>query len=150
MAICLRYASDKKDAQEITNDTFMKVFSHINKFDLQQSFKGWLRKITINSALDHLRRNKRHSHYIEIDHFFVTSNESAFSKLSAEDLLQIIALLPDIQRYTFNLYEIEGYSHQEIATQLGIPESSSRVYLTRAKQRLRELCHAYFGIDNGR
>jgi RNA polymerase sigma factor (sigma-70 family) len=149
-AISLRYASDKADAQEIVDDTFMKVFSNIGKFDPQQPFKGWLRKITVNTAIDHLRRNKRYVHMIDIDHVSVSSNECAVSKLSAEDLMQMISQLPDLQRFTFNMYEIEGYNHQEIAQQLDITESSSRVYLTRAKQRLRELSEIYFGKGNGR
>lgn len=149
MAISLRYASGKAEAQEITDDTFMKVFSHIDKFDLLQPFKSWLRRIAVNTAIDHHRKNKRHHQTMDVENVAVPSYECTISKLTAEDVLQMIRQLPELQRFTFNLYEIEGYSHQEIAKQLGISESSSRVYLTRAKQKLRALCQIYLGGDHG-
>jgi len=144
-SICRAYVSDYEMILEITDDSFIKVFASIKKYDPNQSFKTWLRRIAVNTAIDHYRKNKRHLNSLSI------TDSSSFSlkidmvdQLTIEDIYKLINILPDLQRLVLNLYEIEGFSHTEISKSLGIPESSSRVYLTRAKQKLKELVKSHF------
>jgi len=140
MAISLNYISNRELAQEIVNDTFMKVFDSIDKFDMTKPFKGWLRRITINTAIDSLRKNKKFRDHLEIfDDASQTMSIESVDQLAIEDIHKIISNLPDLLRVVFVLYEIEGYTHKEISKRLNIPEGSSRAYLTKAKIRLRSL-----------
>lgn len=144
MAISLSYNPNREIAQEIVDDTFMKVFNTINKFDLNKSFKAWLRKITVNTAIDYLRKDKKFKYHLDI---YECTHEmpsvEAIDLLTINDIHNLISKLPDILRVVFNLYEIEGYSHKEISERINIAESSSRTYLVRAKERLRELIINY-------
>lgn len=145
MAIGLIYGSNREMAQEIVDDVFMKVFDAIRSFELNQSFKGWLRRITINTAIDHLRRDKRFSNHLDLsEHGHGTPSLDVVDTLVVEDIHRLIAALPDALKMVFNLYEVEGYSHREIADMLDISESSSRTYLARAKERLRGLVTKHF------
>lgn len=140
LSVALIYNHQRSDALEVVNDSFMKVFSKIGKYDTTKPFQGWLRKIVINSSIDHLRRNNRNNQFVEPEKYPVPDETpGAIQHLAAEDIIKILNLLPHFHKTVFCLYELEGYSHEEIALQLGIPESSSRVYLTRAKKQLREL-----------
>jgi RNA polymerase sigma-70 factor (ECF subfamily) len=125
----------------------MKVFAEISKFDPEKPFKIWLRKIVINSSIDQFRRRKRNSFYDESSSVLVPDqNPTVISSLTAGEVLRLLNQLPDIQKMVFSLYEMEGFSHEEIGSMLNIPVSSSRVYLTRAKKKLRKLFPLYFDI----
>lgn len=140
MAISLSYCSNRELAQEVVDDTFMKVFDSIKAFDINQSFKGWLRKITIHTAIDHLRKNKKFKNHLNLYQYYgELPNVEMVDQLTIDDIHKLIAELPDMLRVVFNFYEMEGYNHKEIAEFLNIAESSSRTYLTRAKERLRSL-----------
>lgn len=139
-SVALIYNHHRSDALEVVNDSFVKVFSKIGKYDASKSFPGWLRKIVINTSIDKLRRNNKDHQFVEADKYPITDETpTIISHLAAQDIIEILNQLPHFHKTVFCLYEIEGYSHDEIAEQLGIPSSSSRVYLTRAKQQLREL-----------
>lgn len=141
MSVCLRYTQQREDALEILNDSFMKVFKNIGQFDTNRPFKTWFRRILINTALDHYRSNRKYKLYIE------TSDETQetpvdpdfFVQLDAEEILSLFREIPDIQRIIFNLYEVEGYSHDEIAGLLDIAPGTSRSHLSRAKKKLESL-----------
>jgi len=140
LSVALIYNPQRSDALEVVNDSFVKVFSKIGQYDSSKPFQAWLRKIVINSSIDHLRRNKKNYLLAEAAYAPVhDESPGAISQLAAQDIIEILNLLPHFHKTVFCLYEIEGYSHDEIAEQLGIPVSSSRVYLTRAKKQLREL-----------
>lgn len=140
MTISLSYCSNREEAREIVDDTFMKVFDSISTFDLNKPFKGWFRKITINTAIDTLRKNKKFMNHLDIhENMNPIPSIEMVDQLTIEDIYNMIARLPDVLKVVFNLYEIEGFTHKEISTLLNIPESSSRTYLTRAKLRLREI-----------
>ncbi len=140
LGICIRYLSNRDDALEATNDSFIKVFKSINSFNEENDFKPWFRKILVNTSLDYKRRSMRFSEALELtDTIPQTMHTSAIDKLSAQDILALMKYLNEMQRTVFNLYEIDGYSHKEIGSMLNIPESSSRTYLTRAKQALQQL-----------
>lgn len=130
----------REDAVDIMNDSFIKVFSTIHKFNSDQPFKAWLRRIIINTSIDNFRKNKKHYYLldvVEVDPPEV--DECVISKLNAEDILKLLDQLPKVHRMVFNLYEIQGFSHKEIAEKLDINISSSRTFLTRAKKKLRIL-----------
>lgn len=140
MGIGLRYSANRDDALEAVNDGFIKVFNSINSFDEKLPLKPWLRKVIVNTAIDHRRKTLRNLAEADLDEAaFVATPALAVSKLNAGDIIIMMQLLPEMNRLVFNLYEIDGYTHKEIAVMLNIAESSSRVYLGRAKERLRKL-----------
>ncbi|MEL7586070.1 MAG: RNA polymerase sigma factor [Prolixibacteraceae bacterium] len=147
MGVALLYNKQKGEALEVVNDSFLKVFTEIPKFDTSKPFKAWLRKIVINSSIDRFRRESRSFFYNENESFHVPdSRPNIISDLTAQDVIQLLHQLPDMQRIVFSLYEIDGFNHDEIGEKLNIPASSSRVYLTRAKRKLRKLYPIYFSI----
>lgn len=138
MSICLRYSYSREEAGEILNDSFMKIFENIKNYNADYSFKSWIRRIIINTAIDYLRKERKHKLCIEIDDTNQDfCDENVIDDLNVEEILKLLNELPDMYRTTFNLFEMEGYSHKEIAEILDISESTSRSNLTRAKKMLR-------------
>jgi len=139
MGVGLRYLAEREDVLEVVNDSFIKVFKAIKFFNESQPFKSWLRRIVVNTAIDHRRKNLKHANNVDISEaVYVGKSADIIDQLSAKDILKLLDDLPESYRIIFNLYEIDGYSHDEIAGILNIPESSSRVYLSRAKDKLRK------------
>ena len=145
IGICYRYAFNKDEAVEILNDSFMKVFDNIDKFDENQPFRPWFRKIIINRAIDYYRANMKHNNTDSLDDEAVEIHETAtVDELELKELMDLLNGLPEMYRLIFNLYEMEGYTHKEISEKLGISESTSRADLSRAKQILRMKYRDYF------
>lgn len=147
MGIILRYTKNMADGEELVNDTFIKIFKHVEHFKaptnplaLQKSFKGWVAQIASRTAIDNIRRTKIQFYVDDLGEEELKNEPvNIASNLEVDDILNLLNYLPELQRLVFNLYEIEGFSHEEIANMLNIPESSSRVYLTRSKNKLRSL-----------
>ncbi len=141
MSICVRYTGNEDDAVEVLNDGFLKVFANIEKFDINKPFKPWLRRILVNSCIDHIKKNAKHSHLADITEANVhqSTEEAPDHNLSYQEILSKIGKLSPAYRAVFNLYVIDGYKHQEIAEQLGITVSTSKANLTRAKAVLRSM-----------
>jgi len=140
MGISLRYSLYRDDAMEVVNDAFIKVFNSIKSYDDTKSFKAWLRTIVVNTAIDRRRKEMKFQLNIELDNAIPISQHSGvLENLNARDIIALMQTLPALQLTIFNLYEIDGYNHDEIADMLDIPASSSRVYLSRAKEKLRKL-----------
>lgn len=142
MSIALRYSKNREDSIEIINDSFLKVFTRIKQFDSDSDFKWWLRKIIINTAIDKHRISKNKLNFEADnldDEINIPFDENLIDQLHAEDIIKVIQRLPEVYKLTFNLYEIEGYSHKEISELLKIDESKSRTNLSRAKKKLRIL-----------
>jgi RNA polymerase sigma-70 factor (ECF subfamily) len=155
MGITLRYTSARDEAMSVVNDSFMKVFATIGRYVFETSFRGWLRRIVVNTALDYYRRSVKYQtstlRLDEADSQVAEATDAGIiSQLTAEDILALLAQLPAQYRIVFNLYELEGYSHEEIAGQLGLSVSTSRVYLTRAKEQLGRLVKHHFHSIDGR
>lgn len=148
MGIALRYMKDEQLANDVLQETFIKAFENIHKFKNVGSLEGWLKKITVNTALDHLRKEKKFQFTSEIidSSNELSYGENAVTKLQADDLMRIIQSLPDGYRTVFNLYAIEGYSHKEIAEILEITESTSKSQYSRAKSLLRNILEKH-GIE---
>lgn len=151
MGISLSYSKDRDLALEIANDSFLKFFSSIKKVESFQTVKAFLRRITVNTAIDYYRKNKKYQSHSDLEIEIPNQNEvNALSSLGFEDIIKLINQLQEDLKLVFNLYEVEGYSHKEIAGRLGITEGSSRVYLTRAKAKLRQLVHLHLQEYEGR
>jgi RNA polymerase sigma-70 factor (ECF subfamily) len=139
MGVCIRYLGDTFEAEDVLITGFMRVFEKVSQFKGEGSLEGWIRKIIVNEALSHLRRNKRM--YLETD-LEKADYEPDFQRLShhleTEDLLRMIEQLPTGYKTVFNLYAIEGYSHKEIAEMLQISESTSKSQLCRARALLQQ------------
>ncbi len=146
MSICIRYTRNRFEAMEIVNDSYMKVLDNISEHDGSGSFRSWYGRILVNSAIDNYRRNAKHSSHLQITDIETTEEREPeiSAELSANEILSLFSLLPDHYRVTFNLYEIEGYSHEEIGQMLDISSSTSRSNLSRAKKMLRELYKSNF------
>jgi len=140
MSIALRYSSCHEKAGDITNDSFLKVFQNIQEFREEADFKFWLRRIVINTALDQFRKEKKFENQVPLELGNKEQiNDSILGQLQADEILKMVQDLPENYRFTFNLFEIEGYSHEEIALKLGTTAATSRANLSRAKQMLRQM-----------
>lgn len=139
LAVCYRYARDRDDAEDILQDGFVKVFQKIGNFDDRGSLEGWIRKIMVNTAIDHIRKQKHQQNQVELNEGITEVIEAdVMDNLEMEALFEVIQKLPPGYRLVFNLYAIEGYSHKEIGDELGITESTSRSQYTRARAMLRQ------------
>ena len=145
MSICLRYAKSEVEAEEILNDAFLRVFQHIHQYDTTFPFKAWLRKIIINMAIDYYRKFQRYQNTIETRAITEVAVEWESPLIDQEtDILPIIQQLPPKYRMVFNLYVMEGYKHDEIASELSISVGTSRSNLARAKDKIREAWEKYY------
>jgi len=139
-AICVRYAKDSDDAKDLIQDGFIRLFKNIDKFENRGSFEGWAKRIFINTCIEYYRKQQKEQLKVAIENtpeFSIDSN--ALSLLKAADLMLIIQKLPMGYRTVFNLFAIEGYSHEEIAAQLGISINTSKSQLFKARQHLQEI-----------
>lgn len=139
MAVCMRYANDTMEAEDVLQEGFVKVFGKLADFKMEGSLEGWIRRIMVNSSLDALRKNKRFQNDSKLEDvdFKISSSELASDHLLAEDLLKMIQALPEGYKVIFNLFAIEGYSHKEIADLLGVSENTSKSQYSRARAYLR-------------
>jgi RNA polymerase sigma-70 factor (ECF subfamily) len=138
--ICLRFAGNEMEADDILQEGFIKVMTKINDFRNEGSFEGWIRRTIINTAINYYRKNLKYSKFMDIDDCEVnnTSDETIFDKLSKEELINLIHELPNGYRTVFNLNVIEGYTHKEIGQMLNISDNTSKSQLTRARSILQK------------
>jgi RNA polymerase sigma-70 factor (ECF subfamily) len=137
-AICLRYAAHEDDAQDLLHDAMIVLFTKIHQYDERGDFMGWAIRITVNTALQWLRKNKKLVFTDEVDEKKLRMVHDAVEVINEKALLQLIARLPSGYRTVFNLFAIEGYSHAEIASIMGITESTSRSQFARARALLQK------------
>jgi RNA polymerase sigma-70 factor (ECF subfamily) len=138
MSVCLRYARHRQEAEDILQDGFVKMFTSLHQYEGQGSFEGWIRRIMINTALRYIQKMSRSHEDIGIEYLPEESlGPDIFERLSEEELLNLIAMLPDGYRIVFNLFAIEGYSHKEISDILNIEEATSRSQLSKARRILQ-------------
>ncbi|HEU5054589.1 MAG TPA: sigma-70 family RNA polymerase sigma factor [Hanamia sp.] len=133
--ICLRYAKNREEAEDIMQEGFLQVFKSLQNFKFSGSFEGWIRKIMVYSAIAKYRgKSKLHSVLtIENENIIAYENEDILSRLGKKELLQMVQDLPPAYRMVFNLYVFEGLKHREIAEQLDISEGTSKSNLHDAK-----------------
>lgn len=138
--ICLRFAGNQMEADDIMQEGFIKVFTQLKNFRNEGSFEGWIRRTFINTAINYYRKNLRISKFHNIDEIEVapTNDENIHDKLSKEELVNLIQELPNGYRTVFNLNVIEGYTHKEIGAMLNISDNTSKSQLTRARSILQK------------
>ncbi len=140
-AVCLCYAGERSLAQDILQESFIKVFKNIKQYKNDGSLEGWIRRIVTNTAIDHIRKKKKTIEYLETDsHDSVPCiHNPAFVIMGFEELMKQVERLPDSARMIFNLHVLDGYSHKEIADQLNITEGTSKSQFSRARKILMNL-----------
>jgi RNA polymerase sigma factor (sigma-70 family) len=144
MAICRRYSLNDYDAADVLNDGFLKVFTHIAKYDSTKPFKSWLGRIITNTAIDHYRMNLKFSDHEDVSMYENLGDSEVVTKdLAYKDLLLLVQSLSPAYRTVFNLYAIDGYSHEEIASLLKISVGTSKSNLFKARQKLQEKIIGY-------
>ena len=140
MSICLRYSKTREEAIEIVNDGYMKIFTKLDKYTQGLSFKGWLRRVMVNSAIDYFRRNEKHYQMVDISYAKDEGDVvTVVDQLSEQEILSAVQQLPPSYKVVFNLHVIEGYKHHEIAEKLGISEGTSKSNLSFARAKLKKI-----------
>ncbi len=138
-ALCCRYVKDKMEAEDVLITAFTKILDKIDQYTGEGNFEGWMRRVMVNEALSYLRKHK--NMYLETT-IEAANYEPDYNKLEnqleADDLMKLIETLPSGYKIVFNMYAIDGYSHKEIAEQLGITESTSKSQLSRARTALQK------------
>ena len=140
LGVCMRYTSSREEATSILNMAFFKIFQSISNYNSSGSFKGWMSRIALNTAIDHLRSNTTYRKVMDYNsEKEVAIGNDAIDNLAAEELYAVIQRLPRSTRSVFCLYVIEGYKHHEIAKQLGITVGTSKWHLSSARKQLQTL-----------
>ncbi len=143
LAICLRYAKNKEEAEDILQEGFIKVFNNIKGFRSEGSFEGWIKRIMINTAITHIKQNLKHQYHTDIDEIeeiHVVAEEKkdddSVVKIPQAKLMSIIQSLPEGYKMVFNLYVFEQLTHKEIANMLGVSINTSKSQLSKARKLL--------------
>ncbi|MEJ2881372.1 RNA polymerase sigma factor [Pedobacter sp. GR22-6] len=148
LAVCMRYAKDRMEAEDVLQIGYIKVFQKVKEYRGDGSFEGWIRRIMVNAAIESYRKNLRSMSVVPIeDAYDQPSTGFDFSRLGMQDLMSVIQKLADGYRLVFNMYAIEGYSHREISETLGISEGASKSQLSRARTILRAEIMKMEGIN---
>ncbi|WP_316792080.1 RNA polymerase sigma factor [Pedobacter frigoris] len=148
LAVCMRYAKDRMEAEDVLQMGYIKVFQKVKEYRGDGSFEGWIRRIMVNTAIESYRKNLRSMNVVPIeDAHEQPATGFDFSRLGMQDLMKVIQKLADGYRVVFNMYIIEGYSHKEISETLGISEGASKSQLSRARAILREEIMKMEGIN---
>ena len=140
LGVCLRYSNNREDALDILHEGFLKIFNNISKYQPGTSMPAWIRRIMVNTSIDYYRKSvRRRTEDLEQAYDLSMGGADAVSQCSEKEILKAVQSLSPAYRMVFNLYVIEGYSHKEIADQLGITESTSRSNLVKARLKLKNL-----------
>ena len=144
MSVCMRYTNDREEALDVLHEGFMKVYRNIKHYKPKHSLESWIRRIMINTAIDHYRKNKKYRNQVDIEYASAHSDDDgsgALSSMSVEEILKLVQQLPPSYRTVFNLYVIEGFNHREIGEKLGISEGTSKSNLAKARGKLQKMIH---------
>lgn len=137
--LCIRYVGDRTLAEDLLQDGFITLFTHLKNYKGEGSFEGWARKIFVTTALMHLRKKDalKMSEELEAVRGMKADTTSQMQNIGYKELMKLVTSLPPGFRTVFNMYVVEGYSHKEIGEMLGISETTSRTQLSRARTWLQ-------------
>lgn len=141
LGVCMRYAVDKSEAEDILQESFLKIYFNIKDFSGTGSFIGWLRKVAVNTAITHYHKNLKFRYHVEIEEYVtLETGQTSFEEdfFTSEELYKVLNDLPAGYRMVFNLYAVDGYKHKEIGEMLGIDTNTSKSQYSRAKAAIRE------------
>ncbi len=138
--VCLAYEKDRDEVKDILQESFIKVFRSIEKYDKKGPLKAWVRRIVVNTAIDHFRRKKVTDNYVDVETIAETTADQGERQggQGFKDILKMVKRLPEGARMVFNLFALEGYTHKEIAVKLSITEGTSKSQYSRARQLLQQ------------
>lgn len=149
-AVCLRYAGKAEEAEDILQEGFIKIFKKLDSFRSEGSFEGWIRRIFVNTAIEHFRRKRYLMPISEKEENTIEGKYiSVLDELAEKDILALVQELSPGYRTVFNMYVVEGYTHKEIADLLGISEGTSKSQLSRAKVILQEMVRTFIDQQRG-
>ncbi len=149
-AVCLRYASNTEEAEDILQEGFIKIYKKLDSFRREGSFEGWIRRVFVNTAIEHFRRKKYLQPVTEKEEATLEGNYlSVLDDLAERDILNLVQQLSPGYRTVFNMYVVEGYTHKEIGDLLGISEGTSKSQLSRAKAILQDLVKQFIEQHRG-
>ncbi len=149
-AVCLRYAGNAEEAEDILQESFIKVFKKLDSFRSEGSFEGWVRRIFVNTAIEHFRRKRYLMPVTEKEENTIEGKYiSVLDELAEKDILALVQELSPGYRTVFNMYVVEGYTHKEIADMLGISEGTSKSQLSRAKVILQNMVRTFIDKQRG-
>lgn len=149
-AVCLRYAGNAEEAEDILQEGFVKVFKKLDSFRKEGSFEGWVRRIFVNTAIEHFRRKRYLMPVTEKEENTIEGKyTSVLDELAEKDILALVQELSPGYRTVFNMYVVEGYTHKEIADMLGISEGTSKSQLSRAKVILQDMVKKFIETHRG-
>ncbi len=138
MALVKRYIDDEMQAEEIMNNGYLRAFQKIKQYNFQGSFEGWLRKIVFHAVADYVKQNTRYSDKVLLVEKDELVHKDHADKLYYDQLMQLVQALPGATRTVFNMYVMEGFTHKEIGTMLGISEGTSKWHLSEGRRVLKE------------
>jgi len=142
--VCLRYAGNAEEAEDILQDGFIKVFNKIDSYRGEGSFEGWIRRIFVNTAIEHFRKRIYLQPITDTEENTIQGKYlSALDHMAEKDIIHLVQQLSPGYRTVFNMYVVEGYTHRQIADALGISEGTSKSQLSRAKLILQDLVKAF-------
>lgn len=140
MAVCMRYTSDREEARDVLHEGFMKVYKNLNRFKRGTNLGAWIRRIMINTSIDHYRKHAKQPSFVEINQAVHEADvHDVVAEMSADEILAFVQKLSPAYRTVFNLYVIEGFSHKEIGKTLGISEGTSKSNLAKARAKLQQM-----------
>ncbi len=149
-AVCLRYAGNAEEAEDILQEGFIKVFKKMDSFRSEGSFEGWVRRIFVNTAIEHFRRKRYLMPVTEKEENTIEGKyTSVLDELAEKDILALVQELSPGYRTVFNMYVVEGYTHKEIADILNISEGTSKSQLSRAKVILQDMVRTFIDKQRG-
>lgn len=149
LAVCMRYAKDRAEAEDMLQEGFVKVFLNIERFKHEGSFEGWVRRIMIFTAINLFKyRMRKFQEDLDQEHFDAPYQDDLIEKISVKELLALIQQMPEGYRMVFNLYAIEGYTHHEISQMMGIAEGTSKSQYARARAYMQQVIAKHYQILN--
>jgi RNA polymerase sigma-70 factor (ECF subfamily) len=149
LGVCMRYAKDRAEAEDMLQEGFLKVFQGISKFKNEGSFEGWVRRIMVYNAINHYKhRSRKFQEDLDQENYDAPFHDELIEKISAKEIVALIQHLPDGYRAIFNLYAIEGFTHKEISEKLNIAVGTSKSQYARAKQQMQQLLARHYQIMN--
>jgi RNA polymerase sigma factor (sigma-70 family) len=136
LAVCMRYVADKSEAEDILQESFLKILNNIKEYTGKGHFENWMRKIVVNTAITHFHKEKKHYYHEEIEtvkDYEIQFQLSPEKEFEANELNELLKKMPEGYRIVFNMFAVEGYKHKEIAEKLNIDENTSKTQFLRAK-----------------
>jgi RNA polymerase sigma-70 factor (ECF subfamily) len=149
LGVCMRYAKDKAEAEDMLQESFIKLFQNIHKYRGEGSFEGWVRRVVVFNAINLYKHRVRHfQESLDIKDYDAQYSDDVIANISAKEILAFVQQMPDGYRLIFNLFAIEGFSHKEIGEQLGIAVGTSKSQYSRARDWMKKELSKHYQIMN--